>query len=133
MLKYEGGFSIVAFPSKSSVFLFSPCNIRGHLDLLFSVLGTSLIYPISLKVCLPLRNLLQRKSVNSKSQVFQKYQMYMSTLQTCNKNSEYHTLGQSLKCYEQWQEIRYGIWQPLFFVFLLHLFTLLSLMSAMNT
>lgn len=44
MLKYEGGFSIVAFRSNSSFSLFSPCNIRDHLDLLFSVLGTSLIY-----------------------------------------------------------------------------------------
>lgn len=44
MLKYEGGFGIVDFPSNSSFPLFYPCNIRDHLDLLFSVLGTSLIY-----------------------------------------------------------------------------------------
>lgn len=68
----------------------SSWDIRNLLDLLFSVLGISLICHISLKIRLHLRKLLQRKSVDSKSQVFQKYQMYVSTLQT---HTEYHALG----------------------------------------
>lgn len=71
VLEYEDGFEIGVFPENN---LFSSsCNFRAHLDLLFSVLGTALIYHSSLKIHLSLRNLFQRKSVDSKSQVFQKY------------------------------------------------------------